>query len=286
MQQGKEQESKIIRQMRDYHSGNDELRRKAVDEIVADHSPFIYRIINQHFSSFKPEYAQDMYQHGVLGILEALKKYDPAKSRPTTFFHFYVIHEISTFVAENVHCTTAYCASSIKTVNRAIRDLEKEGKTDPTATDISMVTGMRVDAVKRALDAKVISQPHSCGDESYLDSLLSTYQDGPDMALEASERIDTLKQAIIALPQIERTVIILKYGLFGYEKTAHSDIAKITGVSVAKIRYYQQSAIRILRKNSAMKSVFSDYARHESVKQIAFTESSVAEKQMAELEDL
>lgn len=233
--QNKEKESRISRQMRDYHSGDEELRRKAVDEIVVDHTPFIYRIINAHFSTFKPEYTQDMYQHGVLGILEALKKYDPAKSKPTTFFHFYVIHEISTFIAENIHCTSAYCASSIKTINRAIRDLEKNGKTDPSATDIAMATGMRIDAVRRAMDAKLFSQPRSCGDEAYMDSLLSIFQEGPDSALEEAERNNTLQQAILALPKIERTIIILKYGLFGYEK---SRIVKLQELPASQSQRY------------------------------------------------
>ena len=90
----------------------------------------------------------------------------------------------------------------------------------------------------------------------------------------------------MSLPKIERTIIVLKYGLYGYEKKSRAEIAKQTGISVAKIRYYQQSAIRKLRKNVAMKNVFSDYSQASSVKKISFSETSVAERQMSELEKL
>lgn len=56
-----EQESRIVRQMKDYHSGNDELRQKAIDEIVADHSPYIHRVINHWFPTFRKEYGEDMF---------------------------------------------------------------------------------------------------------------------------------------------------------------------------------------------------------------------------------
>ena len=281
-----EQESRIVRQMKDYHSGNEELRQKAIDEIVADHSPYIHRVINHWFPTFRKEYGEDMFQEGAMGIIKGLEKYDPAQSKPTTFFHYYILHDITEYIAKIIHGTSAYCASTIKTINRAIQQLESDGNTDPTPTDLAIVAGMRIDAVKRAMDARLVSQTHSCGDEEYMDSLLSTCQEGPDAALEEKERTDTLRQAIMSLPKIERTIIVLKYGLYGYEKKSHAEIAKQTGISVAKIRYYQQSAIRKLRKNVAMKNVFSDYSQASSVKKISFSETSVAERQMSELEKL
>lgn len=173
-----EQESRIVRQMKDYHSGNEELRQKAIDEIVADHSPYIHRVINHWFPTFRKEYGEDMFQEGAMGIIKGLEKYDPAQSKPTTFFHYYILHDITEYIAKIIHGTSAYCASTIKTINRAIQQLESDGNTDPTPTDLAIVTGMRIDAVRRAMDARLVSQTHSCGDEEYMDSLLSTCQEG------------------------------------------------------------------------------------------------------------
>ena len=107
-----EQESRIVRQMKDYHSGNDELRQKAIDEIVADHSPYIHRVINHWFPTFRKEYGEDMFQEGAMGIIKGLEKYDPAQSKPTTFFHYYILHDITEYIAKIIHGTSCLLYTS------------------------------------------------------------------------------------------------------------------------------------------------------------------------------
>ena len=82
-------ESRIERQMREYHSEDKQIQKQAMAEIVQDHQKYISEIINRYFSAYKHDWYADMFQWGIVGLIESLPAYDPKKSKPTTFFHFF-----------------------------------------------------------------------------------------------------------------------------------------------------------------------------------------------------
>lgn len=257
--------SRIVRQMQDYHSSDPRVKQHAVEEIVNDHQKYVVQIINKHFAAYKRDWWEDLFQSGIMGLLESLANYDPEKSRPTTFFHFYILHSIAEYVAEFIQGTTSHYATNLTKINRAISKLEAQGKREPTIADISVVTGLKADMVRKALEVKTASQNRSCGDEGYMDSMASTqYVEQPQEKIEREEELAVFTKCILELPNAEKQVIIRKYGLFDTPKQSNAQIAEATGVPIEKIRCYQAAAIRLLRKNPKMKYMFHDYFKiHE-----------------------
>ena len=256
----KENNSKIIKQMEDYRSSDPVVRQRAVEEIVQEHQNYVIQIINKHFAAYRHDWWEDLFQSGIVGLLESLDVYDPKKSRPTTFFHFYILHAIAAYVAEFIQGTSSHYAANLTKINRAISELEKKGNLEPTATDIAIATGLKADVVQKALEIKTASQNHLCGDDSYLDSVASEqYAQLPQEKVERDEEIAVFTDCIQALPEEEKQVIVRKYGLFDMPKQSNAQIAQATGIPIERIRSYQTSAIRMLRRNPKMRYMFKDY---------------------------
>lgn len=275
----------IFLQMEMYHSDDKKLQAQAIDEIVSDHRKYISFIINKHFRNYQSAWWEDMFMAGVEGLLEALPKYDPYQSKPTTFFHFYILHKISAFVAEFVQGTTTHYANLLTKINRAVAELEKEGNTMPSAADISMKTDLPIENIAKALEVKTASQMANYESEEYLDSMSYDINCNPEMLTDQRERNQALTNSVMKLPYNEREVIIREFGLFGRPKQSNKTINEETGIPIDKIRYYSQSAFRKIRNDLKVQSTFTDYIEPFDFGSVPIIPEKAAFQAMTELVD-
>jgi len=84
----------IVDIMERYHSDDAIIQKKAAEEMLDKHMAYISSVILRCFPTYKG-YWEDLIQCGVIGILIALKTYQPCYTdkngneafiRPTTFF--------------------------------------------------------------------------------------------------------------------------------------------------------------------------------------------------------
>lgn len=279
-------ESRIERQMREYRSEDKQIQKQAMAEIVQDHQKYISEIINRYFSAYKHDWYADMFQWGIVGLIESLPAYDPEKSKPTTFFHFYILHAISRFLAKYVQGVSIHYTTTLQKINKGISDLQSRGIEEPSLTDISVEVGMRVNTIKKMLEIKKTSQVHIYGDDAYLDSLVHDFQDSPEIAVEQNEKYQTLIEAISSLPKNEQLVLIYKYGLFDQPKLTNAQIAQKTGIPNDQIRACTNSAVQLLRRNPRLRRLFTDYAAKVTQEGVSFGETfESANNQMDDLVD-
>ncbi len=249
--------AEIREQIIRYHDGDANEKKKVSEEILNENKPLVDYIINKCYSTFKGYY-DDLRQVGYIGILEAIPKYDPDKSEPSTFFTFYIKHNLSEYCNRFITQVSSHYANKLKAIRKAKAALEMKNM-EVTALNIAMFTGLKVDVVHKILEAELYGQTKNCSSESFMDEIVNNYQPGPEELFEEEEKTRVLVAAINNLPSVEKEVLIRKFGLFETPAKSNGEIAEEVGVPVNQVRRYVQKAIIRLRDDANLKYMFPDY---------------------------
>lgn len=246
----------------DYRKGQ-ELMNKAKEEMIQSLDMFIYWVISNNFKTFT-RYSKDLYQEGVLGILKGIDIYDPNRTKATTFFYVYILHEMNEFINININKTSAHYSAHIVKVKRAINTFEKENR-EWTIKDIAQETGISPETILQAV--KIIERANEVHYDNLacIEDKLSENFASPEEKYIKNEMRETIIDAIKQLSPEEQQVVILKHGLGDSEPLSYKNIFAKTGIPVDKIKKYYNSALRKLRNNRLMKKSFKNHIREEKV---------------------
>lgn len=124
-------------------------KQDGIKMMVEKYSDYIYYIIKQHYPSFTKDYT-DMFQNGVIGIIEAMKGYHPDKGSFHTYSTPFIKKEISKHIRFVASESSEYFATVHNSVKRAKTKLETEGK-EATVDDVMLETGLSRKIVKREM---------------------------------------------------------------------------------------------------------------------------------------
>lgn len=206
--------------------------RTAGELLVTENSGLIWSVVRRFIG--RGTEADDLYQLGCLGFLKAVEGFDlNFGTQFSTYAVPKIAGEIRRFLRDDgavkVSRGIKERAATIKTTrNRLINLLGRE----PTITELSRHTGFTVEdiATAEAATACVESMQQQTGEDGFsLESVLSDTQT-EDVLLE---RI-ALRQAILRLPERERTVIKLRY-FHGLTQQRVSVVLNVSQVQVSRI---------------------------------------------------
>lgn len=237
------------------------IMKNSKEKMIEKLDMFVYYIIGRNFSTFK-KFTKDLYQEGILGILKGFDAYNPEKSKPTTYFYIYIVHEITEFVNLNVNKTTSHYAANIVKVKKAINHFEKAGR-DWTIKDIAQETGISAETITQALNIMESSNEMHYETTDYLDAQISKRNPSPEEEYIKNEISQMLQDSIDTLDINEANVIRLKYGLSGEEPMSYKNIAARLGIQIDKIKKYHSAGIRKLRRCKIINGNFKGLKREE-----------------------
>lgn len=259
----------------------------AKEDMIKSLDMFIYWVISNNFKTFT-NYTHDLYQEGVLGILKAMDIYDANRSKATTFFHVYIIHEMNEFINRNVNKTTAHYAANITKVKKAINVFEHENR-DWTIKDIAQETGISPETILQALKIIEMSNEVHYDTPAYLEDKLSENFASPEDTVIQTENKRMIAEALNKLTEDERKIVVLKHGLDGGEPCSYKNIFLATGIPVDKIKKYYNQALRKLRNNRTMKKAFGNRLKEEKALNdgtVGIVPEDIANEMMEDLMDL
>ncbi len=193
------------------------------------------------------EERDELFQEGMIGLMEAIQRFDPGRSRLVT----YAIPRIRMRVwdaAVTAHGRlgiTARRARQWRCVRAAVARLTVALARAPRPDEVAEATGESVSVVESLLAfvPPVCLAPDAPGWEAVAPA-------GPQPA--ASEEVDraAVRRLLRRLEALDRVIVTHLYGLEGPVRT-HAEVARLLGRSESTIRRRERTALDLLRAGTA-----------------------------------
>ncbi len=189
----------------------------------------------------------DLISDGVLGLIDAVEKYDRSFD---TKFQTYAAIRIKGAVLDHLRkqdWASTTLRKKLTSIQKAYADLETECGRQPNEKEVAEKLNMSERDVIEALQTSQMFNIISFESLLY-EKESSDYSGGaksdPYSDIEKSETLALMRDALDALPEKERMVIVLHY----YEGLNMKSIAKILGVSESRVSQVHSKALLKMRK--------------------------------------
>ncbi|HHY93637.1 MAG TPA: FliA/WhiG family RNA polymerase sigma factor [Firmicutes bacterium] len=226
--------------------------RSAREELAVNYLPLVKYVagrIRMTLPAFVEE--GDLVGYGVLGLLDALQKFDPGRG---VKFETYAVTRIRGAILDGLRAVDWVPAH----VRQRVRDLQQaysrvEGRLGRAATDEEMAEELGItvvelhDRVNEAAATSLVSLEGLWAAEAREGPVLSSLPDreapDPTELAEWEEKKEVLAWAIARLPEREKTIV----SLFYYEGLTLKEISRLLKVSPGRVSQLHAQAMLRLR---------------------------------------
>ena len=219
------------------------------ERLVLDHLPLVRRLCRRFYRSGEP--LDDLLQVGTIGLLKAIKKFDPELgSKFVSFAIPVIVGEIKNYFRDHGWAVRLprKLQSQKLAVDRAVVGLTQKLGHIPTVPEIAQDTGFSVEEVSETFELERCGKPLSLdaqyeGDDSEDISTILDYLGDRDPDLEGlADKLD-LETALGGLDSREHSIIYWKF----YSGLTQSAISQRLGISQMHVSRLQRNALSKLR---------------------------------------
>ena len=202
---------------------------------------------------------EDLVQEGMLGLIRAVEKFDWRRGFKFSTYGTLWIRQAIQRGLQN-HGRTIRVPVHIAQRQVKVRKAESELSTklgrEPTDEEIAVVVELSVDEVNelRELSRGLASldQPVSDDGETALGDLLATERPEPSEEVGAADRDRRVNEIVESLPEAERNVIRLRFGLDGDDPRTLKQTGSDLGISAERARELEERGLRRLAASSEL----------------------------------
>jgi RNA polymerase sigma factor (sigma-70 family) len=203
----------------------------------------------------------DLIQEGVTGLIRASEKFDWRRGFKFSTYATAWIRQAMQRALVNTSKTIripVHIEQRQRKLGKAERELTVKLGRDPTEEELAQVAEMELAEVIQLRETQVnvtsLDQPLGDDGEASLGDMFASERPEPVDELAEAERNDAVSGALDELPDAQREVIELRFGLADGEEQSLEAIGKKLGIPGERVHRLEQDALRQLRHGRRLDS--------------------------------